>query len=224
MRAFVVALFLPMPLSLFAQVVLLSSGSVLTYDVFGAKQGLLQTEVTFQQNKEQRVLKLKIEESGDRIYTFIDGKDFAVYDKFFSRTGNRGRPTSPNEQFLLLPRNQKIELGTQWEFSRAGSGSTCYDWRGTYRSVVKEGADISIDINGKASPIKTFLIEMNGNVLQGNSACTTLTVKRLTWYSPELNEIVMDQMTDTENKTLSGGYKWVLKSITTSADKATKVN
>ena len=194
MRTFIASLFLSVTLSSFAQVAPLASGSVLAYDVFGAKQGLLQSEVAFQQSKEQRVLKLNIEENGDRAYRFTDGKDFAVYDKFFVRTANRGKPISPSEQFQLLPKSKKMEVDAEWEYSRTGStGNECGNWSVTHRQKAKQGPDVVIKIDGTDVSVKTLLIETRTEPKYTRDDCTSGREERVYLYSPDLNEIVSDQ-------------------------------
>jgi len=222
MRNFIVSLFLFASLSSFAQTMPTANGDILTYEVFDAKQGFLQTEITFQPYKPGRTLKLNIESNGERSYTFLNGRPFAIYDKSFLRTSIRGVAVSPGEYFVLLPKDKKIEAGAKWEFSRSGYGYTCGNWKGDYLSVAKEGPEITLSIDGKNTPIKTLRIEISGEVLQGDVRCTTLTSKKVVHYAPELNEIIMEQAIDTKQKTLAGGYRWVLKSITTSASQAVK--
>jgi hypothetical protein len=218
MRNLIASLSVLVSFSCFAQVAPTASNDVLAYDVFNAKQGFLQTEITFEPNKEQRVLKLSIENNGDRKYDFLNDRPFAVYDKSFTRTSNRGVAVSLSDYFVVLPKNQKVEVGAQWEFSRSGYGDNCGNWSAIHRSTAKEGPETLVTVNGKSTSVKTLLIEQSGTVTRSNG-CSQLKIEGLVLYAPELNEVLMNQSVDTVNQKFLAGYKWVLKTITTNAGK-----
>lgn len=217
MRQFLAIFILSMCTPVFAQVTPTASGNVLTYEVFDARKGLTQIEVSFQQFAPGRTLKLNVEENGDRNYAFLDGKPYAVYDKLFKRTANRGRPVSPGQYLQLLPETQKIEEGVKWEFSRSGYHQLCQDWKIAYNAEIKKGPDTVVAVDGKNISLKTLLIEQTGTGAHGDARCSIMGFERSVLYSPELHEILMDQLIDREYKAVSGGYKWAVKSITTSA-------
>jgi len=109
----------------FGQITPNGNGKVLTYDVFNAKQQLFQKDITFHPNKDQRVLKLDIEENGDRKYAFMNEKPFAVYDKYLAMTSDRGKTVDTGERYPLLPMHQKIGSGVSWDFLRKGYAGVC---------------------------------------------------------------------------------------------------
>ena len=177
MRTFMASLLFFVSLSCFAQVTPTTNNDVLAYDVFDAKQGFFQTEVTFQQYAPGRILKLNIDGTGNRTYTFLDGKPFSVYDKFFTGSVDRRGTVGASMYHQLLPKDKKVEVGSKWDFSRTGTDSVCGNWKGNYLSVAREGPETTLSIDGKNTPIKTLLIEISADILQGNSSCTTQTTK-----------------------------------------------
>lgn len=224
MRKIFFSLFLAVFISgaCFGQITPTGNGNILTYDVFTAKQQLFQKDITFQPNQEQRVLQLNIEKNGARKYAFMNGKPFAVYDKYFAMTSDRGKTIDTGERYLLLPINQKIGLGVQWDFFRKGYASVCGNWTIAYHAVAKEGPDTSINMNGKDIAAKALLIEYRGDAK--SDKCDPYKQERLVLYAPELNEFLMDQWIDftPDGKTSEFGYKWLLKSVTTTASQVSK--
>ena len=206
----------------FGQITPTGNGNVLTYDVFNAKQQLLHTDITFQSNKDQRVLKLNIEENGDRKYAFMNEKPFAVYDQYLAMTSDRGKTVDTGERYPLFPINQKIDVGVQWDFFRKGYASVCENWSIAYHAVAKEGPDTSINRDGKAIAVKTLLIEYRGDAK--SDRCDPYKQERFVLYAPGLNELLMDQWIEftPEGKTSEFGYKWVLKSVTATASQVPK--
>lgn len=219
MRKIVFSLFLYACISVacFGQITPTGNGNVLTYDVFNVKQQLLQTDITFQASKDQRVLKLDIEKNGDRKYNFMNKKPFAVYDKHFAMTSDHGRTVDTGERYPFFPIHQKLESGVHWKFFRKGAANVCGNWTIAYQAVAKEGPDTSLNMDGKDIAVKTLLIEYRGEAK--SDRCDPYKQTRFVLYAPELNEFLMDQWLDLtpEGKTSEFGYKWVLKSVTTTA-------
>lgn len=206
----------------YGQITPTGDGDILTYDVFSAKQQLYQADITFEPDKSQRVLKLNIENNGDRTYAFMNEMPFAVYDKYFVMTSFRGKAVGRAERYELLPINQKIDLGVQWDFVREGHFSACGNWTITYHAVVKNGADTLVDMNGKKILVKTLLIEYRGDAK--SDRCDAYKQERFVLYAPELDELLLDQWFDftPEGRTSEFGYKWVLKSVTATASQVPK--
>lgn len=194
----------------------------MTYDVFNAKQQLFQKDIIFQPNKDQRVLKLDIEENGDRKYAFMNEKPFAVYDKYLAMTSDRGKTVDTGERYPLLPMHQKIGSGVSWDFLRKGYAGVCENWTIAYHAMAEEGPDTSIHIDGRDLAVKTLLIEYRGDAK--SDKCDAYQQERFVLYAPELNELLMDQWIEftPEGKTSEFGYKWVLKSVTTIASQVRK--
>lgn len=219
MRKIFFALFLYVWISgaCFGQITLTGNGNVLTYDVFNAKQQRFQTEITVQPNKDQRVLRLNIEKNAGRKYTFMNEKPFTVYDKYFAMTSDHGKTVDTGARYPLLPINQKIEPGVQWNFSRKGYASICGNWMIAYQAVAKKGPDTSLNMDGTDIAVKTLLIEYRGDAT--SERCDPYKQTRFVLYAPELNELLMDQWIDftPDGNSSEFGYKWVLKSVTTTA-------
>ena len=190
----IIAMFLFASGACFGQVTPVGTGNVLTYDVFNVSRPLFSSDYTFKQNRDPRVLKLTIEETGDRKYEYLNGKPFTFYDKFFTVTSTFGKVVEVSERYPLLPKDQKVTVGMQWDFSRKNNTGNCGWWEVTYHAEVKEERNTSININGKDVLIKTLLIEYKGEAKLDR--CTPHTQERYVLYSPELNEIVKDQWLD----------------------------
>jgi hypothetical protein len=205
-----------------AQVAPTASGDVLRYETFTAKQGLLHSEVTFAQSKNGQTAKLNLGVEGQRTYDFINGKNWYVYDNFYKRLVTREKAVNLDAQYQFLPRDKKIGIGDSWKFTRSGTDSTCFTFKGDYTAVAKEGPDTVIEIDSKSVTLKNILIEISADILQGNPACTTLADKITIHYSPELNEITAHQSIEKKGAYLDFGYRIVLKSITTKAGQAAK--
>lgn len=206
----------------FGQITPTGSGSVLTYDVFNAKQQPYKKDITFQPDKEQRVLKLSIEENGDRKYVFMSDKPFAAYDKYFAATSHFGKAVDREARYSILPINQKIEAGVQWSFGRQGHANACGNWTVAYHAVTKDGPDTFIKLDGKEIAVKTLLIEFRGDAK--SDKCDPYQQERLVLYAPVLNELLMDQWIEfiPGRMTSDFGYKWVLKSVSTTASQIPK--
>lgn len=217
MRKIFITLFLSVCVSgaSFGQTAPTGSGNVLTYEVFNAKQQPYKKDITFQAEKEPRVLKLSIENNGARTYDFLNEKPFAVYDKYFAAISHFGKTVERSARYPLLPIDQKIDAGMQWNFSREGYASACGKWSVTYEAVTKSGPDTVINMDGKDVAVKTLLIEYRGDAK--SDKCDPYQQERFVWYAPGLNELLMDQWIEfiPGRMTSDNGYKWILKSVTT---------
>lgn len=206
----------------FGQITPTGDGSVLTYEVYSAKQQPHKKNIIFEPNKEQRVLKLNIEKNGDRKYVFMNEKPFAVYDKYLAVTSLLGKKIDSDARYPLLPINQKMDAGVQWNFFRQGQASVCGNWTVAYHAEGKEGPNTSINMDGKDIAVKTLLIEYRGDAR--SDRCDPYQQERFVLYAPELNELLMDQWIEFTpgGMTSDYGYKSVLKSVTTTPSQAPK--
>lgn len=215
----IIAMFLFASGACFGQVTPVGTGNILTYDVFNVSRPLFSSDYTFKQNRDPRVLKLTIEETGDRKYEYLNGRPFTVKDKSFTYTSIRGNVVEMSERFQILPKDQKVVVGMQWDFSLKSqyNNGNCGGWNVTYHATAKDGPDISINIDGKDVSVKTISIEYRGEIK--HDRCTPFNRERSVVYSPELNEIVKDQWLDFQPGSKlpdNDGWKWELKSISTS--------
>ena len=210
----------------FSQVVPTTSGDTLSYDSFQAKQGIFSAEITFEKNKNQFVVALIVESTGDRKYNLLNGSPRWGFDKDFLLTSARGKLTDPNQEHQYLPKDQSLSLGSQWEYVRTIETGYCGTWRSVYRPVVTNGPDAVINIDSKEVTVKTLKVDYDSKATYSNSSCNIIPQeKNFYLYSPELNEIVLRQQVDLINGGLQPNgtkYKLELKSITTKAGQAAK--
>jgi hypothetical protein len=199
-----------------------ASGSVLTYEVFSAKQQRYQKDISFQANQDLRVLQLNLGANGARTYTFMNDKPYAVYDKNLAMLALLGKTVDTDARYPLLPTHQKIEAGMQWDFLRKGLASACGNWTVAHHALAKDGPETALEIDGQHVVLKTLLIEFQGAAK--SDRCDPYQQERFALYAPELHELLLDQWIDytPDGMTSDHGYKWVLKTVTTSARQAPK--
>lgn len=206
----------------FAQITPTGNGSVLTYDVFNARQQRYQKNISFELNPDPRVLQLRVNEKEERTYHFMNDKPFAVLDPSLAMVSILGKAVDPDARYpLLLPR-PNLAAGETWRFLRKGIAPVCGNWTVSHQAVAKTGPDTSIAIDGKNTIVKTLLLEFQGQAR--SDRCDPYQQDRFVLYAPELDELVLDQWIDftPDGMTSEHGYKWVLKSVTSSAPLAPK--
>lgn len=210
------------PGACFAQITPTGEGSVLTYDLYNARQQRYQKNISFELNPDQRVLQWRVNERGERTYRFMNDKPFAVLAPSLAMVSFLGKAVAPDERYPLLPPRPNVAAGETWRFSRKGNAPVCGNWNVTHQAEAKTGPDTSIEIDGKNSVVRTLLLEFQGQAR--SERCDPYQQERIVLYAPELNELVLDQWIDftPDGLTSEHGYKWVLKTVTRNATLAPK--
>jgi hypothetical protein len=197
------------------QVAPTGTGDVLTYQYFNAEKkafGRSPTPVWEAPKWSPYGRKLTIEGDGTRKYSLMSGKPGAVFTQSFTRIENMGKSTDASEQFPLLQPGQKPTVGQKWEFARGGIDG-CGAWGVKYTSVIKNGPDVKMVIKAVDTTVKTLLIEHRGTSTHQGAGCDPSTHERNVLYSPDLHEIVADQLLIFVRGDVEEGYKWSLLSV-----------
>lgn len=213
MKNIYLALLLILPLTAFSQqsVPQIVSNDTITAERTQAKE--VGRILTFEDPK-IAVLKIFIEDNGDRKYSSLDGVQVFVTDKTFTRIFTGKKKIEEKRRLQKLPASEVV-VGKEWDVPWIRTTSDCGLVEVNYHAVAKAGPDFSLTIDGIDTTVKTILIDYQ--VPLSSAPCLVgKELKRQILYSVDLNELVSEVYTDKYLGFLETGYMIVVKSIQTS--------
>ena len=190
------------------------TGDILTYEAVRPEQQNNQPEVSVK--RPDLVLRLTIEENGDRRYDYRSGKNYSVTDQAFTRHMKRGEPIREPYRFPLFASVKKPEIGQKWDIAFRSESAGYGDNLVTYQASSQPGPDFSLFIDNREVRVSTIRIDYDGfiNSTTASSWSGRATVQVL--YAPTLNEIVFyDYIAHDNRGFLIGGFRSTLKAIRT---------